>query len=121
VFLVAGVVDGLGQELLGLGDEAGQGVQPDSGVAEPVGRAQAGEVVDRVGEDLEAVVAGGRCGELAGVGEAGDCRQARALGQASGPRNDGPVPRKSSAGCLHRTRHSGADLGRFESGDAARA
>jgi hypothetical protein len=25
-FLVAGVVDGLGQELLGLGDQAGQGV-----------------------------------------------------------------------------------------------
>jgi hypothetical protein len=29
-FLVAGVVDGLGQELFGLGDEAGQGVQPDA-------------------------------------------------------------------------------------------
>jgi len=35
--LIAGVVDGLGQELLGLGDQAGQGVQPDGGVAEPVG------------------------------------------------------------------------------------
>ena len=38
-FLVAGVVDGVGQELLGLGDEAGQGVQPGGGVAEPVGGA----------------------------------------------------------------------------------
>jgi hypothetical protein len=32
-FLVAGVVDGLGQELLGLGDEAGWRVQMDGGVA----------------------------------------------------------------------------------------
>jgi hypothetical protein len=36
-FLVAGVVDGLGQELFGLRDEAGEGMQPDAGVAEPVG------------------------------------------------------------------------------------
>src|SRR6266705_3006450 len=35
-FLVAGLVDGLGQELFGLGDEAGQAVQVDGGVAEPV-------------------------------------------------------------------------------------
>jgi len=48
----------LGQELLGLGDEAGQGVQVDGGVAEPVGGALAGEVVDGLVEDLEAVVAG---------------------------------------------------------------
>jgi hypothetical protein len=41
-FLVAGVVDGLGQELVGLGDQAGQGLQPDGGVAEPVGRAEPG-------------------------------------------------------------------------------
>jgi hypothetical protein len=34
---VAGVVDGLGQELVGLGDQAGQRVQPDGGIAEPVG------------------------------------------------------------------------------------
>ena len=45
-FLVAGVVDGLGQKLFGLGDEAGQGVQPDGGVAESVGRAQRGQAVD---------------------------------------------------------------------------
>src|SRR5215831_17222511 len=69
-FLVAGVVDGLGQELLGLGDEAGQGVQVDGGVAEPVGGAQPGEGVDRLGEDGEAVVAGGGCGLLAGTGQA---------------------------------------------------
>ena len=31
-----GVVDGLGQELFGLDDEAGQSVQPDGGIAEPV-------------------------------------------------------------------------------------
>ena len=61
-FLVAGVVDGLGQELLGLGDEAGQGVQVDGGVTEPVGGAEPGESVDRLGEDGQAVVAGGRGG-----------------------------------------------------------
>ena len=44
-FLVAGGADGFGQELLGLGDEARQGVQVDGGVAEPVGGAQPGEVV----------------------------------------------------------------------------
>ena len=38
-FLVWGVVDGRGQQLPGLGDEAGQGVQPDGGVAKPVGGA----------------------------------------------------------------------------------
>jgi hypothetical protein len=59
-------LDGQGQELLGLGDEAGQGVQADGGLAEPVGGALPGEAVDRVGEDLEAVVAGGGCGQLAG-------------------------------------------------------
>ena len=51
-------MDGLGQELLGLGDEAGQGVEADGGVAEPVGGAQPGELVDRFVEDLEAVVTG---------------------------------------------------------------
>ena len=35
-FLAAGVVDGFGEELAGLGDEAGQGVQMGGGVAEPV-------------------------------------------------------------------------------------
>ena len=33
-FLVVGVVDGPGQELLGLGGEAGQGVRMGGGVAE---------------------------------------------------------------------------------------
>jgi hypothetical protein len=61
-FLVAGVVDGLRQELVGLGDEAGQDMQPDAGVAEPVGRAEPGELVDRLVEDLQAVGAGGRGG-----------------------------------------------------------
>src|SRR6516162_4953366 len=72
-FLVAGVVNGRGQELLGLGDEAGQGVQVDGGVAEPIGGAQPGEGIDRLVEDGEAVVAGDRCGELAGAGQA-QCR-----------------------------------------------
>jgi hypothetical protein len=69
-FLVAGVVDGLGQELSGLGDEAGQRVQPDGGVAEPVGGASLGEAVDRLVEDVEAVVVGPGSGQLAGAGEA---------------------------------------------------
>ena len=62
-------MDGLGQELFGLGDQAGQGVQPDGGVAEPVGRAQPGELVDRLVEDVEAVLAGGGGGQLAGAGQ----------------------------------------------------
>ncbi|MGD0605032.1 MAG: hypothetical protein ABSA53_15710 [Streptosporangiaceae bacterium] len=48
----AGVVDGLGQELSGLGDQARQGVQPDGGVAEPVRGAEPDEVLDRFGEDV---------------------------------------------------------------------
>jgi hypothetical protein len=36
-FLVAGVADGPGQELAGRGDQVGQGVQPDGGVAGPAG------------------------------------------------------------------------------------
>src|SRR5215831_783452 len=80
-FLVAGAVDGLGQELLGLGDEAGQGVQADGGVTEPVGGAQPGEVVDGFAEDGEAVVAGGRGGQLAGAGQS----QGRAGHDASWP------------------------------------
>ena len=64
-FLVAGVVDGLGQELVGLSDEAGQGVQPDRGVAEPLGRAEPGELADRLVQDLQAVLAGGGGGQTA--------------------------------------------------------
>ena len=41
-------MDGLGQELLGLGEEAGQGVQVDGGGAEPVAGAQPGKGVDRL-------------------------------------------------------------------------
>ena len=58
--MISSIVDCLGQELLGLGDEAGKRVQADGGVAEPVGRALPGEGIDRFGEDLEAVVAGWR-------------------------------------------------------------
>ena len=61
-FLVAVLVDGLGQELFGLSDEAGQAVQVDGGVAEPVGGAELGEAAGRLAEDLEAVVAGARGG-----------------------------------------------------------
>jgi hypothetical protein len=57
-FLLAGVVEGFGQELLGLGDEAGQGVQSDGGIAEPAGCALPGEAAGRFGEGLQAVVAG---------------------------------------------------------------
>ena len=53
-FLVAGVVDGLGQELLGLGEEAGRGVQPDGGVAGLVGGVEPGELAGRLG-DLERI------------------------------------------------------------------
>ncbi len=66
--LVAGVVDGLRQELFGLGDEAGQGVQADGGVAGPVGGAEASELVDCLVKDLEAVLAGRGRRELAGPG-----------------------------------------------------
>src|SRR5262249_30109934 len=48
---------------------AGRGVQPDGGVAGPVGGAQPGELVDRLVEDVEAVGAGGGGGQLAGAGE----------------------------------------------------
>src|SRR5260221_2898947 len=58
-------MDGLREELPGLGDQAGQDVQANGGVAEPAGRAQPGEAVDRFVEDLAAVVAGEGCGQLA--------------------------------------------------------
>ncbi|HTT53537.1 MAG TPA: hypothetical protein VMH35_19260, partial [Streptosporangiaceae bacterium] len=47
----SGLVNSGGEHLLGPGDEAGQGVQPDRGVAEPVGGAQRGEGLDGLGED----------------------------------------------------------------------
>ena len=74
----------MGQELFGLGDQAGHGAraQADGGVAEPVGRAQPGELVNRVSEDLE-VVGGG--GQLPGVGRAqrgaGSCGWASLAGR----------------------------------------
>jgi hypothetical protein len=78
-FLVSGVMNRLGQELAGLGDQAGEGVQPGGGVAEPVGGAQPGEVIDGLVEDLEAVVAGDGRRQLAGPGQA----QGRAVHEAS--------------------------------------
>ena len=59
-------MDALGQELLGLGDEAGQGVEVDGGITEPVGGAQAGRRFDRVVEDVKAVVAGDGAGSWPG-------------------------------------------------------
>lgn len=69
VALIAGLADGGGDHLLGLGDEAGQGVQSDGAVAEPVGRAQRGEGVDGLGRHRGTVVIGAGCGQFAGFGE----------------------------------------------------
>jgi hypothetical protein len=41
----------------------------DGGVAEPVGRAEPGELVDRLVEDVVAVLVGGRGGLLAWAGK----------------------------------------------------
>jgi hypothetical protein len=41
--LVAGVCHGVGEHRSGLGEEAGEGVQVDAGVAEPVRGAQPGQ------------------------------------------------------------------------------
>ena len=49
VALVAGLADGGGDHLLGPGDEAGQGVQSDCAVAEPVRRAERGGGCRRLG------------------------------------------------------------------------
>jgi hypothetical protein len=57
------VVDGLGQELAGRGDQVGQGVQPDGGVAEPAAGAEPGELTGGLVEDLVAVLAGGGSAE----------------------------------------------------------
>jgi len=43
VALIARLADGLGDHLLNLGDEAGQGVQADRAIARPVRGAQRGE------------------------------------------------------------------------------
>ncbi len=53
-----------------LGDEAGEGVQPDRAVAEPVGGAQGGEGIGGLGEDDGAVGVGAWRGQFTGFGEA---------------------------------------------------
>jgi len=69
VLLIAGLADGGGDNLLGLGDEAGQGVQCDGAVTEPVRGAQRGEGVDGLGEDGGAVGVDAGGGQFAGPGE----------------------------------------------------
>ena len=68
MLLIAGLADGGGEYLLGLGDEAGQGVQGDGTVAEPVGGAERGKGVDGLGEDGGAVGVDAGRGQLAGLG-----------------------------------------------------
>src|SRR6478672_9491142 len=65
--LVACVADSVWEQTFGLGEQAGQGVQADAGVAEPVESAPAGEGVDGVGEDLEAVLVDARWGRSLGA------------------------------------------------------
>ena len=67
-FLVAGLGDGVGQQSLGLDEQAGQGVRVDRGVAEPVRRAECGECGDGVAEDGGAEVVDDGSGQLFGVG-----------------------------------------------------
>lgn len=55
VALVAGGGDGFGECVVGLRDEAGEGVQDDRAVAKPVGGSQLREGVDGIGEDGGAV------------------------------------------------------------------
>src|SRR5487761_1122531 len=69
VALIACLADGLGDHLLGLGDEAGQGVQADRAVAEPVRGAQRGEGAGGFGDDAGAELVEQGSGQLAGLGE----------------------------------------------------
>src|SRR6266700_7431878 len=69
VALIACLADGLGDHLLGLGDEAGEGMQADRAVAERVGGAQCGEGLEGFGEDGGAVGIDARRGHVAGLGE----------------------------------------------------
>jgi hypothetical protein len=62
--LVAGGRDGLGDHGVGLGEEAGEGVQVDAGVAEALRGAQPGEGLDGVGDDGEAEVVDDRGREV---------------------------------------------------------
>lgn len=62
--MVAGCVDGLGEQGVCLGEEAGHGMQVDAGVAEPVRGAPPGEGLDGVGDDGEAELVGNRGREL---------------------------------------------------------
>ena len=68
VALVAGRVNGVGDHRVCLGDEAGEGVQPDRAIAEPVGGAQGGEGIDGLGEDGGAVGVGAWRGQFTGFG-----------------------------------------------------
>ena len=68
--MVAGRVNSVGDHRVCLGDEAGEGVQPDRAVAEPVGGAQGGEGIDGLGEDGGAVGVGAWRGQFTGFGQA---------------------------------------------------
>jgi hypothetical protein len=52
--LIARLANGLGNDLLSLGDEAGQGVQVDRAIAKPVRGAQRSEGVGGFGDDAGA-------------------------------------------------------------------
>src|SRR5580704_869651 len=69
VALVAGRVNGVGDHRVCLGDEAGQGVQPDRAVAEPVGGAKGGEGIDGFGDDAGAELVEEGRGQFTGFGE----------------------------------------------------
>jgi hypothetical protein len=67
--LIASLADSGRDHLLSLGAEAGQCVQADRAVAEPVGGAKRGEGVDGLGKDGGAVGIDAGCGQFAGSGE----------------------------------------------------
>ena len=68
VVLVAGVGDGSGDALLGLGDEAGEEVEGGAGVAQRWESAKRAEGVDGVVEDAFGVFVGGGCEVVVAVG-----------------------------------------------------
>ena len=67
--MIACLADGLGDHLLGRGDEAGQGVQADRAVAEPVRGAQRGEAAGGFGDDAGAELVEQGSVQLAGLDE----------------------------------------------------